>query len=513
MKILVKLLNNIKCNEGSDIHDVECASCHIRPIVNVDRYHCLECSIKCSYDLCGRCFENRYVTEKHLNGHPMIHFKLPNEFLGIHINNNDKDINLNKIKQMKTLENEQHDGIKCDGICNKINFIGLCFKCDTCPNYNLCEICALQKHVCTKMHQKDHPLILTSNKVIPKIDSNDIELGDILGRGAFGYVSMANWKSKHRQVACKIIEIDGNSTTSNDLQRSFLLELAAYRELSGPYILRTYAYATRELPANRIHGPKTQFMILMEFMGRGSLQNLLEKEPHKLSLRRKLSMARQIASGMRRIHQHGMIHRDIRPDNILINDDYVAKIGDMGIARVIDPKGQQTQIGCIQFMPPEFFHESSNGYVKCDQKLDIFTYGLTLNQLFTETIHNYKFNSTGSRITINKQSPVFYHHIIFKCLDEDPKQRPTAIEIEKTLQIYEQAFAETMMTDTYTNMNTREKDQVFMRFYQNNHLRIQTFIKEQFPKQLFEEVQIQISHKQPTTVLDEQPIKDHCRIN
>jgi serine/threonine protein kinase len=328
-----------------------------------------------------------------------------------------------------------------------------------------------------------------------------------------GYVCIATWRSKHRQVACKIIEVSGNSTDSSQLQRSFLLELAAYRELSGPYILRTFAYATRELPANRIRGSTTQLMILMELMSRGSLQNVLNNERNKLSLRRKLSMGRQIASGMRRIHQHGMIHRDIRPDNILINDDYIAKIGDMGIARVIDPTVQQTQMGCLQFMPPEFFHHSENGHINLDEKLDIYTYGLTLNQLFTETMHDAKFNSSGSRITITKQSPIFYEDIILKCLDNDSKRRPTATEIEKTLEFYEHAFSETMLTDDYTKMNQKEKDQVFIQFYDKNKLRIQRFVKEQFPQQFPREIPIEISHKknQSPSASGQEQLKDFCR--
>jgi len=533
MKVLSKLLNNSKSDDNEDVHDAQCASCKMKPICHVDRYHCLECSSSLSsYDLCGRCFEKHCETENHYSGHPMIHLKLPNEFLGIHIDNIN-DINLHKLKQLNTLRHEQHHGITCDGICYQKNFVGLRFKCDICPNYNLCETCALEKHVCTKMHEGNHPLILTSNRVIPKIDSNDIELGEVLGRGAFGklkyflprkisfrcfvigYVCIATWRSKHRKVACKIIEVSGNSSTSSDLQRSFLLELAAYRELSGPYILRTFAYATHDLPVNRVRGSTTQFMILMELMGRGSLKNLLDNEPNQLSLRRKLTMARQIASGMRRIHQHGMIHRDIRPDNILVNDDYVAKIGDMGIARVLDPTGQKTQMGCIQFMPPEFFHDSANGHVKCDEKLDIYTYGLTLNQLFTETMHDVRLNSSGSRITITKQSPILYEDIILRCLDNDSKRRPTAVEIEKTLELYEQAFTETMLSDAYTKMNAREKDKVFLEFYQKNRLNIQRFVKEQFPQQFIKEIPIEIlpKQRQSITISHEEHIKDPCRMS
>lgn len=190
MKILSKLLNNNNNNQiedNEDIHHVECASCQMKPLRHVDRYRCLECSTSSiGYDLCGRCFEKRRETQHHSSGHAMIHFKLPNEFLGIHINSLNNDITLNKIKQLNTLRDEKHHGIQCDGICNQKHLIGLRFKCDTCANYNLCETCALKNHVTTKMHKRDHPLILSSDKVMPKIDPNDIELGEVLGRGAFG---------------------------------------------------------------------------------------------------------------------------------------------------------------------------------------------------------------------------------------------------------------------------------------------------------------------------------------
>ncbi|CAF0849079.1 unnamed protein product [Adineta steineri] len=467
MKIVGKLMHPTSSNgsqKDEDVHDAECASCKMKPIRHVDRYHCLECPSSSNYDLCGRCFEKRRETEHHSSGHAMVQFKLPNEFLGIPVHNVNNEVTLHKLKHLSTLQNEHHKGIKCDGTCQQKHFYGLRFKCDACPNYNLCETCAIEKHICTKSHERNHPMILTSNSFIPKIDPTDIEFREILGRGAFGYVCKAIWRSRNREVACKVIEVSGASAISHTLERSFHLELAAYRELSGLYILRTFGYATRELPANHIRGITTQFMILMELMGRGSLQNVLEKEPHNISLRRRLTMARQIASGMKRIHQHGMVHRDIRPDNILVNDDYVAKIGDMGIARVIDPNGQQTQLGCLQFMPPEFFHEQSEGHIKCDEKLDIYTYGLTLNQLFTETMHDFHFDHSTSRIIITKPSPVFYDEIIVKCLETDSKQRPIAVEIEKTLELYEEAFNETRISDGYTRMNTQEKDKVFLEF-------------------------------------------------
>lgn len=190
MKILAKLLNNIKEDKTGNIHDAQCSTCGMKPIENLDRYHCLICSTsQFSYDLCGRCFEKRLFNQKHSTGHPFIHFKLPNEYLGI-IVYDIKDVYLNEIRKLKTLTDERHDGIKCDGVCNQTNIKGLTFKCDTCHNYNLCDSCALIKQITTKNHQSDHPIILTSNKNIPKIDHNDIQLGQILGRGGFGMFSL-----------------------------------------------------------------------------------------------------------------------------------------------------------------------------------------------------------------------------------------------------------------------------------------------------------------------------------
>jgi serine/threonine protein kinase len=252
----------------------------------------------------------------------------------------------------------------------------------------------------------------------------------------------------------------------------------------------------------------------MEFMGRGSIQNVLDNEQHTLSIRRKLDMARQIAAGMRRIHQHGMIHRDIRPDNILVTLDYTVKIGDMGIARVLDLTGQQTRIGCREFMPPEFFRDSSDGYAICDEKLDIYTYGLTLNQLFTDTVHDFHFNLSSPQITLKKQSPIFYDEIIVKCLDNDPKQRPTALEIEKILELYEQAFNDTMRSKAYTKMNIKEKDRVFMDFYQKHKSHIDHFVKEQFPRQFVQEIPIDFVHKQKQSpMVGEEAFKDPSRIS
>ncbi|CAF1228062.1 unnamed protein product [Adineta steineri] len=360
-----------------------------------------------------------------------------------------------------------HKSTTCDG-CGQVGITGLRCKCDTCPNYDLCEKCVLTG-ITSKTHQTVHSLVLTSNQVITQIPFDDIELGEELGSGAFGSVHKARWISKNRQVACKIINVH-DSHRGNQLEKSFFRELAAYMELSGGYILKTYGYGL--LKQN-----STKYMIITEYMARGSLATVLKNKNEKVSLRRKVHMAKQIASGMRKIHDHHMIHRDIRPDNILVSQNYSAKIGDMGIARVIDPFNQHTQIGYPPYMPPEFQQGSYN------QKLDIFTFGLTLNELFTETRHHFR-QSANEKIAFQAESPIF-QDLIARCTADDPKHRPDAVEIEKTLELYSVGFDHIVLKNNlnYIRLSTEHKNKVFIMFYEKFHAQATEFIQKQFPSQ------------------------------
>ena len=286
-----------------------------------------------------------------------------------------------------------------------------------------------------------------------------------------GAVFKARWLSKNRIVACKVIAVP-NSKGAEVLEKSFLKELAAYAELSGAYILKVYGCAAAK------QGPEKKYMLLMEYMSRGSLANLIEKKGKEISLRRKLDMARNIASGIRKIHERRMIHRDIRPDNILVNEHYVAKIGDMGIARFVDPFNQHTQIGCQPYMPPEFYRGDY------DQKLDIFTFGLTLNELFTSTRHSFQ-PFVNDKIAFQEKSPIF-DDLIARCTVNDPKRRPTAFEIEKIFDLYAAAFVEIVLkrNPKYLQLTTEEKDGMFMEFYKQFHSPASEYIRKKFPSEI-----------------------------
>ncbi len=251
-------------------------------------------------------------------------------------------------------------------------------------------------------------------------------------------------------------------------EKSFQKELAAYAELSGPYILKTYGYNILQLVDDT-----RRCTLVMEYMPRGSLKNVL-RQKEKIPLRRKLEMACQIASGMRKLHAHRMIHRDIRPENILVAQDYTAKIGDMGLARVWLPDVKLTTIGCLPYMPLDFYTG------KYDQSLDVYTFGLTINELFVEKQH--QFDVLTRRINLTDPSPVFTD-LITRCIHNEPSQRPTAIEIETTLRMYKQAIEKYILEKNikYASMSIEDKNSTFINVYNTLRPELDELLKNQFP--------------------------------
>ena len=142
-------------------------------------------------------------------------------------------------------------------------------------------------------------------------------------------------------------------------------------------------------------------------------------------------MACNIASGMRRIHLKNFIHRDIRPDNIFVSENYIAKIGDMGIAKLQDRARASTHslMGCMPYMWKEFYTG------KYSEKLDVFTFGLTLYYLFTGVNHKFENN-----VISLPEDPIVFGGLINRCLKDDPDERPSAAYLEEVLKVYYQVL-------------------------------------------------------------------------
>ncbi|CAF3875637.1 unnamed protein product, partial [Rotaria sp. Silwood1] len=99
------------------------------------------------------------------------------------------------------------------------------------------------------------------------------------------------------------------------------------------------------------------------------------------------------------------------------------------------------------------------------------------------------------RITIIEKSPILYDEIILRCIDEDSKKRPTAIEIEKIFKFYEEAFSKTMNLNIYKKMDLKQKNKVFIEFYENNREKMQRLINKKISQRIIRGISVEIINK------------------
>lgn len=230
----------------------------------------------------------------------------------------------------------------------------------------------------------------------------------------------------------------------------------------------------------RLDSVQSELIILTEYMAKGSLAKLMKDEPN-MSYRRRLKIIVDVAAGLSRIHDRYFIHRDIRPDNILVDANYNAKIGDMGIAKMLKKEEMNVTImhsvsgGCSYYLPREFYGR------KYSTKLDIYTFGLTLNEIFGGCHQLVK----NREITITKKAPVFIYFVEW-CTRQVQKDRPSAKVIEKELNYFSRVINQyiNVNSEKYSKCETpKDKNELFMEYYHRafNHYceRLESSTKEE----------------------------------
>ncbi|CAF0776104.1 unnamed protein product [Didymodactylos carnosus] len=375
-----------------------------------------------NYTLCGQCFHWRRRNLQHQTGHVVVNCTLPGEIDCTPIA--DKYLTLSSLTD--EVKNQIHNGIYCDGG----------------------RSCYLEG-VISKNHNKSHRMIAHIRSTLPPIHSEDIVLETFLGNGSFGCVFKGKWLSRNKTIACKLIFMD-----NLDIKNSFEHEQFTYQEVTGFSILKYYGCCSSIFLNHR-----EAKMLILNFMANGNLADVLANKKNILSYRRLTQMACDICSGMSILHQHEIIHRDIRPVNILIDSSYKAFISDMGIARRFNSKMKFTLIGCEQYQPPEFFSKNNN---RITEKLDIYTFGLTLYEMFTNG-EKHVFDGRSKRAIFRRPSLLFFK-LINDCTAVRALMRPSANQMEAT---FNEICTSFKIDENYMKKTTDEKNNDFKKFLKN----------------------------------------------
>jgi eukaryotic-like serine/threonine-protein kinase len=191
-----------------------------------------------------------------------------------------------------------------------------------------------------------------------------------IGRGAFGIVFLAHDSKLQRDVALKVMDIPEGLTDEEikHLQDRFFREARAAASLSHPNIVIIHD----------ISRSNDQHFISMEYLEGVPLSHVA-KEP--MDVPRVLELSRQMLSALEYAHSKGVIHRDVKPDNVFLLTDDRVKLVDFGLARLMTTTSM-TRSGSVMGSPGYIAPEIIEGR-KADNRTDIFSFGVVLYEMLT----------------------------------------------------------------------------------------------------------------------------------
>ncbi len=198
----------------------------------------------------------------------------------------------------------------------------------------------------------------------------EYELVTKIAEGGMGAVFKGRHRASRQIVAIKIIPVE---TARNPvLLKRFEQEFRAASLIDHPNVVKAIEYC----------GIMPSPFLVMEFVEGLSLGEKVEKEG-ALAEEFAIHLIAQVCEGLHRAHKQGLIHRDVKPDNILVTAEGIAKLTDLGLVKDIEGEMNLTRtgkgLGTPHFMAPEQFRNAKNADVRCD----IYSLGATLYMMVT----------------------------------------------------------------------------------------------------------------------------------
>ena len=204
--------------------------------------------------------------------------------------------------------------------------------------------------------------------MINKVLNNRYEIIELIGRGGMAYVYKAKDRKLNRYVAVKVLREE--YTENEQFIKKFDRESQAAAGLSHPNIVSVYDVGVED----------DIYYIIMEYVDGITLKQYLNKKGH-LEYKEATRFIIDVANALKCAHEHKIIHRDIKPHNILLTKDLVPKVADFGIARAITSSTvtmtNQT-MGSVHYISPE---QARGGFV--DERSDLYSMGIMYYELLT----------------------------------------------------------------------------------------------------------------------------------
>ncbi|GMY24926.1 serine/threonine-protein kinase HT1-like [Fagus crenata] len=266
-------------------------------------------------------------------------------------------------------------------------------------------------------------------------DMSQLFIGNKFASGRHSRIYRGRYKQ--RDVAIKLIsQPEEDENLALMLEKQFISEVALLFRLRHPNII-TFVAACKKAPV---------FCIITEYLAGGSLRKYLHhQEPHSVPLNLVLKLALDIARGMQYLHSQGILHRDLKSENLLLGEDMSVKVADFGISCLESQCGSTKGFtGTYRWMAPEMIKEKQH-----TKKVDVYSFGIVLWEILTALTPfdnmtpeqaAYAVSHKNARPPLPPECPMALSHLISRCWSSNPDKRPHFDEIVSLLESYEESL-------------------------------------------------------------------------
>jgi serine/threonine protein kinase len=234
----------------------------------------------------------------------------------------------------------------------------------------------------------------------------NLEVSELLGHGGMGVVYKGRQPFLDRNVAIKLVRPDLGMDA--DAQQRFIREARSLAKLVHPYIVTVFDFGkVGEL-----------YYLVMEYVEGNSLRQLISRQA--VTPRNVLEFAPQIGAALQHAHESGIVHRDVKPDNILVDARNRVRLVDFGLAKLLGVQGQpnpddQTIAGTLGYMAPEQLSMPE----RVDHRADIYSAGVVLYEMLTGKIPA----RAAAATALNSVPDLRFDPIVHRALEKDREKR------------------------------------------------------------------------------------------